>query len=407
MDFGLFSLFLILAALLALQSIISLRDGYRFLGLVRHCLTTPPADYSPPAAIIIPCKGLDGDLEQNATRFLAQDYPDYQVVFVVAAEQDPAHPYLVERLRAAQREGPGKASLVVAGLSDLRGEKVNNLLQGLTMVDSRCEVLVFADVDARPKPDWLRSLISALADPGVTVSTGFRWYLPGRTFVSQLRAAWDTSIATMLRQQSPFAWGGSMALRVEDFRRLQVAERYWARTVSDDYAVTRAVHEAGGRIRFEPRCFMASRDESGFRDFVGWANRQIIVTRVYAARLWGLGLASHTLYCATFLLGLLLLIDPACAGRQRIAVAASLLLIAMLGMAKGRLRSVAAAEIFPEESAALRSYGSRYWQLAPLVPWMMLYNFTLAGVRRRIEWRGTHYILKSANEVRVIRQGAP
>ena len=96
-----------------------------------------------------------------------------------------------------------------------------------------------------------------------------------------------------------FAWGGSMAIRAADFRRLGIAEAYWANTVSDDYALTRAVREAGGKIAFEPRCLVASREESSLREFLRWSTRQIIITRVYAAHLWKLGLATYLFYCGT------------------------------------------------------------------------------------------------------------
>ena len=367
----------------------------------------PPGDYLPPVALIIPCKGLGQDLQSNLTRFLTQDYPGYELVFVVASEEDPAHCYLLDRLKtwAHNFPEPHATSVVVAGHSEVRGEKVNNLLHGLRAVSRRAEVLVFADADARPKGDWLRSLVSPLADSSVTVSTGFRWYLPGSSFGSQFRAAWDTSIATMLGEHDHnFAWGGSMALRAKDVEGLRLAERYWAHTVSDDYAVTRAVRDAGGRIRFEPRCLLASREESSFRDFVRWANRQIVITRVYAAHLWSLGLASHGLYCATFLLGLLLLPYPGSSAQGRLTITVLLLFVLSLGLAKGRLRSVLAAELFPEENATLKGYGCRYWQLTPLVPWLMFYNFVMASFTRRIEWCGTHYILKSRNEVEVVRR---
>jgi ceramide glucosyltransferase len=399
--------FLILAALLVAQSIFSLEDGYRFLRLVRRSLRTPPGDYLPPVAVIIPCKGIGQDFELNLAHFLTQDYPSYELVFVVASEKDPAHRYILERLGTRLRglAEPRTTSLVVAGRSEVRGEKVNNLLLGLTAVSRQAEVVVFADADARTRKDWLRCLVSPLADRNVTVSTGFRWYLPGSGFASQLRAAWDTSIATLLGEHDHnFTWGGSMALRVEDFQRLRLVERYWAHTVSDDYAVTRAVRDAGGRIRFEPRCLLASHQESTLRDFVRWANRQIIITRVYAAHLWALGLASHVLYCSTFLLGLLLLARSASSSWERLTVIASLLFILSLGVVKGWLRSLAAGELFPEEDATLRCYGSRYWQLAPLVPWLMFYNFVVAAFSRRIEWSGIHYILKSRNEVQVLRR---
>lgn len=402
-------IFWILGGLLVIQSLAALGDGYRFLGFVRRSRQRPSGNYSPPAALIIPCKGIDPEYELNLSGFLTQDYPNYQVIFVVASEEDPAHRYLAARLTQLTAPGsPGawKAGLVVAGRSEERGEKVNNLLHGVAAVDPGTEVLAFADADARPQRDWLRSLVAPLGEPRVTVSTGFRWYLPGAGFVSQLRAAWDTSIATLLGDHNRnFAWGGSMAMRAADFRRLEVAERFWARTVSDDYAVTRAVREARGRIRFEPRCLLASREDSTFREFLRWSNRQILLTRVYAAPLWRMGLAAYALYCGTFIFGLVLLLASALSGRERMGIATTLLVILFLGSAKGLTRTRVASEIFPEESAALRRLGSRYWQLAPLVPWVMLFNFVAAGLTRRIEWRGTHYELRSINEVRVLRRG--
>jgi len=293
-------LFLALGALLLVQSAASLLDGFRFLGYVRRSRRGPLGDFAPPAAVLIPCKGLDADFERNLSSFLAQDYPRYQLIFIVASEDDAACAPLRKRLdqRSASTAGGGPArALVVAGFAESRGEKVHNLLRGLEAVDPAAEVLVFADMDARPERDWLRSLVAPLGDAALTVSSGFRWYLPGEGFVSRVRAAWDTSIATLLGDHDHnFAWGGSMAIRRADFRRLAVAERYWARTVSDDYALTRAVREARGRIRFEPRCLLASREESSFAEFLRWANRQIIITRVYASPLWWRGRAAHQSY---------------------------------------------------------------------------------------------------------------
>ena len=73
-------------------------------------------------------------------------------------------------------------------------------------------------------------------------------------------------------------------------------------------------------------------------------------------------------------------------------------------MSWARIRTVVARELFPEERARLDRYGARYWQLAPLVPWVMLLNFLTAGFTRRIEWRGTYYQLLSKDELRVLRR---
>ncbi len=400
-------MFLGAGVLLVLQSAWALFDGFRFLGLIRRRLSLWQDGTTPSAAVFIPCKGVDAGFEANVDAFLKQDYPDYQVIFIVATPEDPAYAILRARLESfpsSAADGKPRAALMVAGIADGRGEKVNNLLQGVKAVDQAAAVLVFADIDATPAPDWLRALVAPLADSTITVSTGFRWYLPGEGFVSRLRAAWDSSIATMLgAHDHNFAWGGSMAIRAVDFRRLRIAEHYWQNTVSDDYAVTQAVRDAGSRIAFVPRCLVASREESSLRDFLRWSTRQIIITRVYAARLWKLGLAASVLYCGTFILGLAAMALPNGTNHQRIAISATLIVVLLLGAAKGYIRTRVAREMYPGE---IGSRGSCYWQLQPLVPWIMLGNFVVAGFTRRIEWRGTKYELVSEDEVRIIRRTA-
>jgi hypothetical protein len=401
----LFEIFLVLAALLAVQSTLSLLNGFRFLRYLRLSLEAPRPNFHPAAAVIVPVKGLDDELQTHVEGLLAQDYPDYNLIFSLAEESDPAYEFLSSRLRAlaaAPGAGPRDVKLVVAGLTDERGEKVNNVLAGLRAASADAQVLVFADADARFKKDWLRSLIGPLGDPEVTVSTGFRWYLPGGTFASRLRAAWDTSIATTFGDhRGNFAWGGSMAIRTADFHRLSVAERYWAATVSDDYGVTRAVWDDGGWIRFEPKCLVASSGEIALGEFLNWANRQIIITRVYASRLWRQGLLSHSLFCGTLLFGLGLGVVSELAPYRALAFSLGAVILG-LGLAKARLRESMALKAFPEEADAVRGRGSCYWRYWPLVPWVMLVNFVTAGLTRTIEWRGTRYQLISPTVLRVV-----
>jgi len=412
----LFPLFLLLSAALLAQSAWSLRAGYRFLAYLKRSLRAEPLGFHPAAAVIVPVRGIDAETEGNIDALFAQEYGEYELIFAVAQDNDPAFAYLSTRCLPNRRDaalrtpplpgahagrGPHAARVVLAGVTTERGEKVNNLLAALPVVSPDVGVLVFADADARPRNNWLRSLIDPLGDPTVTVSTGFRWYLPGASAASRLRAAWDASIATLLGEhRSNFAWGGSMAIRADDFRRLKVAERYWAHTVSDDYGLTRAVRDAGGWIRFEPKCLVPSTGSVTLGAFLRWANRQIIITRVYARYLWAWGLASHALFCGTMATGLMIALLGSLP-YERVLAAGSVFSILLLGLAKAHLRTRVARLAFAEND---RLSSSCYWRWWPLVPWVMLINFVTAGFTRRIRWSGTEYRLISAEEMRVIRR---
>jgi ceramide glucosyltransferase len=396
-------IFLVLGILLVAQSMWSLYDGMRFRRLVKRRRISPIGNHTPSAVVLIPCKGLEPEFDSNLDRFLGQNYPVYQIIFIVASADDAAYRRLKEVLDARDASkgltNP-RTLLVVAGETEARGEKVNNLLHGIEKVDQTAQVLVFADMDAAPASHWLRALVAPLENPDVTVSTGYRWYLPGQGLASKLRAAWDTSIATMLGDHAHnFAWGGSMAIRAEEFRKLRIAEQYWAHTVSDDLSLTRAVRDAGGRIVFEPRCLVASREESSVAGFFRWSTRQIILTRIYSLNLWRLGFAASFFNSGTFLLGLVMLVLPGAASTQRITAAVILIAVLLLGTGKGFIRTLVAREIFSKETDRDMSC---YWQLASLISWIMLANFIASAFTRRIEWRGTVYELASPNEVRIL-----
>lgn len=396
--------FWILAILMLAQSVWALIGGFEFERYVRSARNAPLPPDGPFASVIIPCKGMEPGMESLLAGYLAQDYSSFEVIFIVATENDSAYPILKKQSDPHKHSKSGNASrveVVVAGLNSGNGEKVNNLLRGLEVISPQSLLLVFADADAHPERDWLRSLTSPLSDPRTTVSTGFRWYIPNSQFGSRLQAVWDSSVATMLGPKpAPFAWGGSMAIRRTDFEGLKIAEKYWSGTISDDYALTRAVIESGGTIRFVPRCLLATRANPTIPQFWEWADRQIMITRVYAPKLWVMGLAGYSLNCLTTLLGIASILRNRSLSHLP-EVILVLLLIQLLGVFKGKIRGSVAADIFPEEPS-VRQFKACYWRLAPLVPWIMMANFLASAIHRRVKWRGTEYELLGKNLLRII-----
>ncbi|HJQ67436.1 MAG TPA: glycosyltransferase [Blastocatellia bacterium] len=393
--------FYALAALSILQGIFSLIEGIRFRAYVLKSLQTPRGSYTPRASIIAPCKGLDIALEENLRALFGQDYPDYEIIFAVSSGDDAARP-IIDRL-IAEHALPA-ARIVIASPSDERSEKVNNLVAGVEAARADSEAFVFVDSDARTNPDWLRDLVSGLEDPQVGAATGYRWCVPERGgFCSALLSAWNGAVATTLGPHSRnFAWGGSTAILKSTFERIDLRDR-WQRALSDDYALTRAVQQAGLRIKFAPRCLLPSREDARLRQLLEFTTRQVTITRVYRPNAWWAGLISHVLFALTFFGGLALILFSAIGGADTRLLTTMLATIYLLGTVKGALRlDGARAALRPERREITRMWWV-YCLLWPLVSILFLYNFIKSATTRRIRWRGVVYEMRSPTETIVIR----
>jgi ceramide glucosyltransferase len=393
--------FYALAALLILQGIFSLIEGLRFRAFVIASLQTPHSSYTPKVSIIAPCKGIDRALEDNLGALFRQDYPDYEIIFAIGSSDDAAR-QIIERL-IAEHTHPS-ARLVIAEATADRSEKVNNLLAALDCVSKDSEAFVFVDSDARTHTGWLRDLVSELEDCKVGAATGYRWYIPERGgFCSALLSAWNGSVATTLGDhRRNFAWGGSTAILRETFDRIGVRDR-WQRALSDDYALTRAVRQAGLLIKFVPRSLLPSREDARLGELLEFTTRQVTITRVYRPNVWWTGLISHLLFNLTFFGGLALILICATGGGDARLPVAMISIIYLLGTIKGALRMSAASALLQAERNEIMRMWWMFCLLWPLVAVLFLYNFIKSATTRRIKWRGVVYEMKSPTETITIR----
>ena len=214
---------------------LSLRGERRRAAYVRRRLAETPENL-PPASVIVPVKGMDEGLRQNLAALAALDYPDYELLIVAHSASDIPAGVL-----------PRHARVILAhGRDPHTGEKVQNLVTAVHAARHRSQVFAFADSDGRVTKRWLRALVAPLLEEGVGASSGYRWFTPDRaTLWTLLRGVWDAVPAGILGPgDNRFAWGGAMAIRREVFFDTAVL-RYWKRTISDDYALSAAVHCGG------------------------------------------------------------------------------------------------------------------------------------------------------------------
>ncbi|MGH7783859.1 MAG: glycosyltransferase, partial [Candidatus Binatia bacterium] len=180
------TIFYILAALLIVLSFKSLRGGINFLRYAKDELAKPPSSFAPFVSVIAPCKGLDDGIEKNLATLLDQDYPDYEVIFVVDDDLDQAIP-AIATVTQNIASAAVTAKMVVAPKTTISSQKVENLREAVLRVADESRVFVFVDSDARPAKDWLRNLVAPLENQNAGAATGYRWYISENpSFASEL-----------------------------------------------------------------------------------------------------------------------------------------------------------------------------------------------------------------------------
>jgi ceramide glucosyltransferase len=392
-------LFYILAIEQILQGFYNLWDSFAWWRAAQRRGSGDPGFYSPTAAVFCPIKGLEPGLEENLTALTRFDYPNYEVFFILASVDDPAHN--LAALIAAKSKTPAK--VILAGRAAGCSEKVNNLSVAIEREGERFDAYVFCDSDGRPGRGWLKRLVAPLAEPRLGASTTFRWYFVDRGgFWNAMLSAWNAPLATFQNEKrAAFCWGGGTAIRRTTFDTLHVKES-WRGAASDDLALTRTLDTAGAAIRFVPECLVPSIASTTAGGYFEFTNRQMIVTRVYEPKLWMRGGLAHLIYATMLALGITIAIEDLVSGAPAFQILMLLLLPPLLAMLRGALRLAAVIELFPERKQTLLAQGWIWTILAPIVPLVALWNHLVSLTTKRIRWRGVRYVLTSPSATRIL-----
>lgn len=385
-------LFVILVApaiLLAAASWRGERDKFRYYR--EKVRDQTQSAFLPRVSLIVPVKGYDAGLQENLAALASLDYPEYELIIAARAPTDipPGVMPAEARVVFSQGEPAGAA------------EKLQNLLAAVSAARPEAEVLAFADSDGRVGRGWLRALVAPLAEAAVGAATGYRVYLPQpASFWAALRSAWNAVIFGMFGPgDAALVWGGAMAIRRNLFIRLSV-DSLWASTASDDYVLSAAVHSAKLQLRFAPGALVASSDGIGARDLLRWIRRQMIITRIYAPRLWALSFAATLMYCTAMVACVAWLIQ------SRGVAGAVLVFLLIAGMLKGTVRERLAARALPEWRPWFQHHGWIFTWLVPLATWTWLYGHLSSTTSKVIEWRGYRYRL-SHQHIDTLSQPVP
>jgi ceramide glucosyltransferase len=391
--------FNLLAFLQILIGIYLIWQGIQWLGYVRRRLHMDPGFYAPRVAVLCPCKGMEPGLERNLLALTEFQRQNYEIFFILAAGSDAARS-AVERIATSSKV---KAHVVIAGSPSNSSEKVNNLRVAVEQLPPEFEVLVFADSDGRPGKGWLHHLVAPLGDVRIGATTTMRWLIPNRSsLTTALLAAWNAPVVTMLSEKGKnFCWGGGTAIRRSIFEQSGVMAE-WRNSVSDDYSLTRALERNNRSIVFIPECLTPSYVETDFQGLLEFTNRQVLITRVYAEKIWAAAAVTHLLYCMTLLLGVILILSNVFEQRPAFHIATLTFLPVLLSSIRSAIRLIGVTESLPAGRSQVTGQAGIYVLLTVLVPFLYAVNFVNSLVTRKIRWRGMAYELIGPGQTRIV-----
>jgi len=203
---------------------------------------------TPPVSVLKPVRGLDFGSYENFLSFCLQDYPDYELLFAVNDDKDPAVP-LIQRL---QREFPERRIRLFAGAERLGANRKINKLARLVR-EARNDILVISDGDVRVGPQYLHEVVAPFADPRTGLVTCFYRGIAEKNLGAELEAVGTSSdfFAGVLMAEwlegMTFALGASMVTTKSWLDRIgglaTIADKH-----SDDYELGHRLAQAGGKV---------------------------------------------------------------------------------------------------------------------------------------------------------------
>jgi ceramide glucosyltransferase len=238
---------LIVAAFPLIYYILAIFAALAFSRRARAQAPSTPT-FDPPVSILKPVHGVDFASYENYASFCTQDYPEYEILFAVNEESDPAVA-VVKRLIA---DYPQQRIILLIGAEYFgANQKVNNLAR-LTR-EAKYEVLALTDGDVRVGRNYLRNVVAPLRDENVGAVTSFYRSIAQNNLYAELEAVGASSdffagvLMAAWTEGVKFTLGASVATTKTWVRKIGGFEAI-AAFLADDYEIGRRVTDSGGRV---------------------------------------------------------------------------------------------------------------------------------------------------------------
>jgi ceramide glucosyltransferase len=346
----------------------------------------------PLVEILIPIKGVLTNQEKMLESVLQQDYPSYDVVFLIESEEDPACS-LVDSLSGRYPH----ARKLITGIAGMCGQKNHNLVQGIKHLSPGAEVIVFCDSNNVVDVHWLERFTEPVRSGASEVVTTFRAFDPRPATIWGICQAIYAAFLLILIANKPKPWGGATAITRSAFHRLDVIEE-WSRNVIDDLALGNILDKAGIPVLLDPLSLVASPlPNQSLSGFIYYLDRQILFPKWTNPIIWAIILLFQLSIAAV----------TVCA-----AIVAILFPLGLTGQVLGWASYCSLIVIFASAMLFWSMNPSRIpiWSwLISYLPFILVTAFVLARsvFRDYIEWRGKRYYLGKGGVVLCVEDVDP
>lgn len=361
--------------------------------------------YKPKTLLTIPSKGIDNSFEKNIASFILQDYPDFIINFVVESDHDPAYQKLSQlKKQYTQISKAKQINILTAGITKRCSQKIHNLLHSYHNCPDDIEVLAFADSDICAHSGWLEDMVCLLSQNKTGVTTGYRWFVPEDNNPASISLSIANAKIMQFLGQYKYnqVWGGSMAIKKENFEKLGIRE-IWPGALSDDYSLSYAVKKAGKKVVFIPGGIVASYEKTTWSKLFEFARRQFLITRVFMPEAWFFALVS-SLYAVAGLFGSLeIAIYAMAAGLpDRGFYMAVPIVFVFCQLVNSLLRFFIIKVRLKENFKKMRITIITDFLISPFCSILILVCVLSAAFGRTITWRGVRYKLVSPDKTVVL-----
>jgi ceramide glucosyltransferase len=340
-------------------------------------------DVQPRVSVLKPVRGLDRDSFENFATFCRQDYPEYEVVFAVDDESDPA----IEVVRRLIASHPDRSIRLLIGAPELGSSSKANKLCRLVR-EARHDLIVISDSDIRVTPEYLKAVVAPFRDPSVGAVTCLYTGSSDGHLADDLEAlgiATDFAagvLAAWKLEGVRFTLGATMATtrqRLGEIGGFEALVDYLA----DDFQLGHRISALGYRVELAPYVVSSECAARTLRNYFQHQLRWAVTVR--HSRPWG--------YC-----GLLL--------TQGLPWAlAAALIVRTSAVAAGYIGAYLTLRVVMAWSVATWTLGDarvlKRWWLLPVRDALAFAVWVAGLFANRIHWRGRDFVVRRGRLIRV------